>query len=385
MLTHPICKWIDRAGKELGLHPFAVPRAIITTPTQSRKACVYCALCGSYGCEIDAKSSTLASLLPAAEQTGRCEIRARAMVREVVMMKNGRARGVIYIDENDQEHEVEARVVVLACSAIESARLLLLSQSSAHPKGLGNNGGQVGQNLCFSTLGQLKGDLRYGDFAADDVALLKNPAPFVGRAFQDLYEVPPSGDVFGKGGTFHLLWEHPNPIYAAEGLLGPEGQTLYGKPLMRRLAEHFTDGRTLEVECFSEWLPTEGCYVGLDAKTTDRWGLPVAELTLARHPSDRAASQVLVDQAQKLLEALGCKNIRTLTVGGETLVLQNGTCRMGKDPANSVTTRDGNLHEVPNVYVTDGASLPSSSAVPITMTIMANSFRIADQIRSVWA
>ena len=367
VLTHPVAGWIEEAGRKLGMHPFPIPRAIITQPQDGRSPCVYCPLCGSYGCEVEAKSSTLASLIPAAERTGRCEVRAGAMVSRIEMTKSGRARGVIYFDEKDVEREVRAKIVVIACSAIESARLLLLSASEAHPNGLGNEEGQVGKNLCFNTLGQLTGRLPYADFPDE----LKSPMPFIGRAVQDFYD---------DGGTFHLLWEHLNPIHAAESLIRDGGRLVYGKELIDRMYTHFVEGRTIEVECFGEWAPTEGCYVSLDDRVTDRWGLPSARITIARDPSDRVKSQLLVGKAKQLLETLGAKEIKTHAVGGETLVLQQGTCRMGADPRSSVTTADGHLHRVDNVFVTDGGSLPSSGAVPSTLTIMANAFRIADHI-----
>lgn len=372
VLTHPVASWIDDAAASVGMHPFPMPRAIITKPKEGRLPCVYCALCGSYGCEVGAKSSTLASLIPEAEKTGRCEVRPGAMVREVVMMKNGRARGVVFIDGDGREQEVRAEIVVVACSAVESARLLLLSQSSRFPNGLGNGAGQVGKNLCFSTLGQLTGRLRYEDLPEKKRSALKNRAPFVGRAVQDFYR---------EGGTFHLLWEHPNPIHSAERLIRDGGELVYGDRLMTRLKEHFVEGRTLEVECFGRWRPTPGCYVSLDDRVTDRWGLPAARITLARHPKDLRESKRLVEKAKILLDALGAKDVRVLAEGGETFVLQHGTCRMGTDPATSVTTREGRLHEVDNVYVTDGGSLPTSGAVPSTLTIMANSYRIAARIK----
>ena len=378
--THPVSAWIDKAGEQLGMHPYAVPRAILTEPRADRGECVYCALCGSYGCEVDAKSSAMAALLPAAEATGRCQIRPGCMAQRVVMRTDGRAHGVEYIGPDNDVHMVEADVVIIAASAVESARLLLLSDSGRHPRGLGNNTGQVGRNLCFSTLGQLTGELAYDRFSANQQNELRNSAPFVGRAVQDFYRVEPAGDVFGRGGTFHLLWEHPNPIYAAERLLNDGDGPVYGTALTRRLKRHFREQRTLEVECFGEWLPTDGCHVTLDPQTSDRWGLPAARITIARHPSDMAASQLVVSEARRLLDTVGATNVRVLDVGGETLVLQYGTCRMGADPATSVCRADGRLHEVENVYVTCGGSLPNGGAVPSTMTIMANAFRIADGI-----
>lgn len=381
VFTHPVGGWIDEAAKGLGLHPFEMPRAIITKPRPGRMSCIYTGFCGSYGCVTNARSSTLASLLPLAEATGRCTVRPRAMVQEVLMQNNNSARGVIYVDEADRRHEVKAKVVVVAASAIESARLLLLSGSSRHPLGLGNSTRQVGKNLCFSTLTKLKGRLSKAGLSPQRLAELESKPPFIGRVIQDYYELPRKGPIFGKGGTFHLLWEHPNPIHAAEQLLGPEGALNYGPALMEAMKAHFTASRTIEVEGFSEWLPTEDCYVDLDPSYTDRWGMPAARITVGpRHPSDRAASEKLAEGAEALLKAVGAEDIKKETVGGITYVLQSGTCRMGVDPEKSVTTGAGNIHGVPNVYVSCGGSLPTSGAVPLTMTIMANAFRIADWI-----
>ena len=378
--THPVAEWIDREGRRLGMHPYPVPRAIITEARPGRSACVYCALCGSYGCEVDAKSSTAAALIPAAEETGRCEVRSRCMVQRIIMQKNGRAKGVEYVDEKGLRRAVHADVVIVAASAVESARLLLMSACGSHPDGVGNNGGQVGRNLCFNTLGQLTGELQYEGRSPEERQALESRAPFVGRAVQDFYRVDPAGDLFGKGGTFHLLWEHPNPIHAAERLIRDADGLVYGDALTKRLTHHFRDQRTLEVECFGDWMPTDGCYVELDATTTDRWGLPAASITIARHPSDMAASQLIVAEARRLLDALGARNVHVLDVGGETLVLQQGTCRMGVDPATSVCTAAGHLHEVDNLYVTCGGSLPTGGGAPSTMSIMANAFRIAEGI-----
>ena len=381
--THPVSNWIDEVGRAKGLHPYPVPRAIITQSREARRACTYCSLCGSYGCETGAKSSTLAALIPSAEKTGRLTIKSESMAQRIVMLKNGRARGIEYTDPRGALHLAEARVVVLAASAIESARLLLLSACGRFPDGLGNGDGQVGKNLCFSSLGKLSCTLAYEGRTPSEVHMLEDHAPFVGRAIQDFYELDPTRDIFGKGGTFHFLWAHPNPIYAAEQLIhDAAGSLTYGASLVDRLIDRFTKGRRLEVECFSEWLPNKETFVTLDDRATDRFGLPAARITIRRHPSDRAASERLVHEAQRLLEALRGTDIRIESIGGETLVLQHGTCRMGKDPATSVTNAKGRLHEVENVYVTCGGSLPSSASVPTTMTIMANAFRIADGIQS---
>lgn len=374
--THPVGQWIDEAAATQGMHTFEMPRAIVTASSENRSACVYCTLCGSYGCEVHAKSSTLASLIPKAEATGRCTVKPDCMVTRILMRNPQEAGGAEYVDAQGQTHQVRAKTVVIAATAVESARLLLLSACQGHEQGIGNRHGQVGQNLCFSTLGKVSGTLAYAGRSAKQVAELESGMPFVGRAVQDFYRAKGVG--FGKGGTFHLLWAHPNPIHAAQQLVRDQGRLVFGAELNERLEHRFVAGRRLEVECFGEWLPTPGCHVTLDDEVTDRWGLPAARITVAeRHASDAEASHHLTGKAQELLHSLGAVDVQTEAAGAETWVLQNGTCRMGEDPEHSVTTAKGNLHDVPNLYVTCGGALPSSGAVPSTLTILANSFRVA--------
>ncbi len=380
--VHPVSNWIERAARDQGLNAFPVPRAILTMAEGSRGACHYHRLCGSYGCENGAKSSTLASLLPRAEATGNCEIRPDTMVERIEMRRNGTARGVVVIDASLQRHRVEADVVVVACGAIESARLLLLSAGESHPDGLGNRRGQVGKNLCLSTLGHVAGSLFDADFAAADREVLRHPAPFVGRAIQDMYDLDEPIRGLSKAGTIHFLWAHENPIHRADRLLAERG-LIYGDQLMKALREKFIQSQTLEAEIFSEWLPTEGCFVELDPQQNDRWGLPSARIHLAKHPASVEACTRLVETAESLLTAVGCRTLDRMDTAGTTWVLQAGTCRMGTDPETSVTDPAGRVHDVPNVIVSDGGALPSNGGVPNTMTILANALRIADQLVKV--
>src|SRR5208283_193954 len=102
---HPIADEIDRAAKSLGLHASPTARAILSRSYRGRSPCAYCALCGSYGCEVDAKSSTQASLVPAMLATGKAELRSCCMAKEVTLGPDGRARAVVYQDEHGQNQE----------------------------------------------------------------------------------------------------------------------------------------------------------------------------------------------------------------------------------------------------------------------------------------
>ena len=125
----------ERAARKLGWHPHPAPMAILSRPHNGRGACQSCGFCMGYGCEFGAKSSTLATMIPIAERTGRCEVRANCQVRKVELDAKGRATGVIYFDAQGKEQLQRARAVVLACNGAETPRLLLMSRSNRFPAG----------------------------------------------------------------------------------------------------------------------------------------------------------------------------------------------------------------------------------------------------------
>src|SRR5262249_48670082 len=181
---HPIAKEIDAVCKTLGYHSLPTARGIVSQAYRGRSACSYCALCGSYGCEMDAKSGTNASLIPAALATGRVEIRPRCMARTVEVDPQGRAKSVVYLDPDGIVHEQPAKVIVVSCTAVESARLLINSVSSRFPKGLANNNDLVGKNLVFSSFGESRATFRVAA-RKGSWPWLSDPAPFVQRHLQD--------------------------------------------------------------------------------------------------------------------------------------------------------------------------------------------------------
>jgi choline dehydrogenase-like flavoprotein len=370
----PIASRIDEVGRALGVHPFPTPRAIASRPWQGRPGCNYCALCANYACEYNAKSSMAASLLPAAVTTGRCEIRTESMATEIELGSDGRVRGVVYRDVHGQRQRIAARCVVLACTAIESARLLLLSTSSRFPSGLGNGSGLVGKHLVFSGTGIARG--RFFHPRGEPIQRF----PFVQRALQDYYWLDQPVDGVRKAGTILFDWEHPNPINTAERLAREHGQLIWGKRLKDSLRRNAAGARTLRFEVFSEFLPTAGTYVDLDPDVRDRWGVPVARITEGRHPLDHKATRFLVERGMEVLRGLAPDEAHIDVAGGVTRFLQGGTCRFGDDPATSVLDPTCRLHEVSNLYVTDGSFLPNAGSVPVTLTILANSFRVADGI-----
>lgn len=374
LAEHPFAARIDAVGPSLGVHPFPMPRAVLSRSSGGRGACLPCAMCGSFGCPVGAKGSMPETILAAARATGRCEVRAQAMAVEVTVGKDGRADGVVYRDAAGATQRLEARCVVVAASAIESARLLLLSTSNRFPRGLANGSGLVGKNLVFSTLARA-----HADFRRAGRAWLDAPAsPFVNRAVQDFYSFDPPRNGVQKAGTLLFLLAHANPIGNAERVMH-HGGTVWGKALKDRLRA--TRGRVrLEVESFAEFLPSDRTFVDLDSSVTDRFGLPVARITVDHHPSDRAAGELLAARGHDILRALEPDDSAVDETDGTTMFLQAGTCRFGDDPAASVLDRDCRAHEVPNLYVTDGSFMPTSGGAPLTLTIVANALRVGGKM-----
>ena len=127
----------ERAARKLGLHPFPAPMAILSQPYRGRAGCVHCGRCEAFGCEVGAKSSSLASVIPVAQQTGRCEIRTESYVYRVETNEQGRATGVDYFDAQRQPQFQKARAVIVSANGAETARLLLLSSSPRFPQASG--------------------------------------------------------------------------------------------------------------------------------------------------------------------------------------------------------------------------------------------------------
>ena len=149
-VEHAFAAWIDETGAAMGLSPVRLPRAVLTRSKGSRDPCLYTGYCGSYGCTSGAKGSSRAALLDRAVATGRCEIRPLSRATRIVTDARGRATGVEYVDATGATHRLDARVVVVACQAIETSRLLLASTGPRLAAGLGNRFDQVGRRILFS-------------------------------------------------------------------------------------------------------------------------------------------------------------------------------------------------------------------------------------------
>jgi choline dehydrogenase-like flavoprotein len=381
---HIMSSLIDKAGEKLQYSPFPMPRAILSKSTKERSQCIYTGYCGSYGCTTKAKGSSRAALLDPAIKTGNCEIWPNSRVYRLESNKSGEVTKVRFFNKQGEKQQVTAKIYVVACQAVETSRLLLLSTGPKHPNGLGNNNNQVGKNLLFSAGGLGGADFIKNDFNEIDFMAMKEQGTFVNRALQDWYTIHdhPDFNYPIKGGTIDFLLGHSNPIRRAIKQKRENGKLIWGKQLKDKLEYSFHNTQRLEFEVFCDWLPTDNCFVSLDESVKDKWGIPVAKIRIGNHPHDLKVGEYLAGKAEALLKAMGGKNVYSRISGSPPANLMAGGCRFGKEPKNSVLDPDCRIHDAPNVYISDGSFMPTGGSVTYTWSIYANSFRVADKIKS---
>jgi choline dehydrogenase-like flavoprotein len=362
----------ERAANKLGWHPFPAPMAILSQPRPGRSACINCGFCLAFGCEVGAKSSSLATAVRMAEKTGRCEIRPNSYVHRIETDANGRAVGAVYFDEQRNTHLQKAKAVVVCANGAETPRLLLLSANKQFPNGLANSSGFVGKNLMLNS-----GAISMGVF---EHPLNDYKGFAVSRIFHDFYELNVQKVGFYGGGGIDARFDM-TPIGFAMGGLPPDTPR-WGKDFKAALSHNFT--RTMEIFCHGTSLPLENNSFSLDPDLKDAWGLPALRLTYKDHPDDLKLVNWLNVRAQELLDAAGAEKKWSYPAQEQQFAVHLlGTCRMGNDPKTSVINADHRTHDVKNLFLCDGSSLVTSGRGQPTMTIEALAFRAADRITAL--
>ena len=356
----------ERGARKLGLHPFPAPLVINSQPYRGRPACVHCGFCHGFACEVMAKASTLTTMIPEAEATGRCELRSASYVTRIDTDSKGRAAGVAYFDGDRREQFQKARAVVVCANGAETPRLLLNSANARFPQGLANSSGVVGKYLMFNTTARSQGVFEHelNEFKSVQVT----------RVLHDFYDADPRRGFYGGGGIDARIG--PQPIIWAQRAAdyGPA----WGSAFKARLAEF---PRTMLAAGHGTSLPVATNSVSIDPALKDAWGIPAIRVTYRDHPDDLANARFLQDRAAEILDAAGALRVEKAPVNEQTSSMHLlGTCRMGNDPTQSVVDRHHRAHDVANLFVCDGSSLVTSGRGQPTMTIQALAFRAARYI-----
>ncbi|MGX1159120.1 choline dehydrogenase-like flavoprotein [Arthrobacter sp. SLBN-100] len=354
---------------KMGLNAFPLPKALLTAPHKGRPASVQPGLWHEYGDPTGSKSTPLSTFIPEALATGRYDLRPESYVREITVSKDGRASGVVYQDRDGVEYHQEAKMVLLACGAIETARLMLLSKSALFPDGIANNSGLVGKNAMFHEY--------IGAFGLFDKELSTPTEQWTGSyvngATYEFYKTDTNRDHILGSVTAASTVGHPiNFTYP--------GKPLWGKPAKDADRQYFD--YSMKIGAILQDIPQETNAVDLDPTVRDAWGLPVARITAKPHENDKAQAKYIADNSSELMRAAGASKVDPIYLSEFTgnCSHEMGTARMGNDPSSSVVNKWGAAHDVPNLYVLDGAVFPTSLGANPTLTIMANAWRIADRI-----
>jgi len=359
---------IDRGARKLGWHSFPAPLAILSQPYRGRDACHHCGYCIFFGCEWGAKSSTLVSVIPMAEETGRCEVRTGCYVRKISTDKGGRVDGAVYFDSQRQEQFQKAKAVVLCANGAETPRLLLLSKSNLFPDGLANSNGLVGKYLMF--------DCDSGANGIFEHPLNEYKSVVVTRVIHDFYDSDPKRGFYGGGGMDARLEAYPVE-YALFSM--PPGTPKWGAGFKRSLQENYN--RQLMILTHLTTLPLESNTITLDPEVKDAWGLPAMRVTYKNHPDDLKNMAFFSDRALELLDAAGAQKKWAIEPQESTASVHlMGTCRMGNDPKASVVDKYHRAHDVPNLFIVDGSSFVTSGRNQPTCTIQALAYRASDYI-----
>jgi choline dehydrogenase-like flavoprotein len=374
---------IKQSCDRLGITCIPSRLSILTRPLNGRAACHYCGQCGR-GCATHSNFSSPSVLLPPALATGRLRIIANAMAREVMMGEDGLATGVSYVDTNDRrDYAVRARIVVLAASACESARLLLNSKSARFPDGLANSSGTVGRYLTDSTGLTVAGHIpRLADGVPhneDGVGGMHLYMPWwLDNAKLDFprgYHVELSG---GRRGA---------PSY---GILGGihrfNGRGGYGKQLKDDYRKYY--GSTVSFAGRGEMVPNEQTYCEIDPFAVDTYGIPVLRFHAAFSDHEYKQAKHMQETFREIIHDMGGTPLSPMPSREAWYGLENvgriihevGTTRMGNDPKTSVVNANCQAHDVRNLFIADGGPFVSNADKNVTWTILALSMRTSEHI-----
>ena len=361
---------LEKAAQRLGLHPFPIPMLRNSVPYGGRARCIHMRACVGFACPVDAKCGTQNTVIPRALATGHCELRTESVVCEVMVDERGRARGVKYFDREDRGRVQMADIVVLACSATETARLLLNSKSPLFPNGAGNSHDWVGRNL--------QGHAYTGAFGLFEDEVFDEAGPGACVAVCDFNH----GNSGLKGGGM-LANEFIRLPYLFSGVRSP-GEARWGKAHKEFQRRYFK--RNIGVKGPVQEMPVFESRVEVDPGVKDHWGIPVARISGHRHPHDVEIGRFLASKADALLKEAGA--IRTWMEPPGTGVSggqhQAGTCRMGNDPKTSVTNKYGQIHEIDNLFVADGSLNVTNGGFNPALTILALGYWVSDYIKTGW-
>ncbi len=365
---------LKRQGRKMEF--IALRKAILTEPHPSKRAtCHYCGQC-MLGCDVDAKYTSANTPIPLALATGNLTLFTERMMTRIVMDASGRkVAAVECVNAKGATERIETRALVMACSAVETARHLLLNRTTEFPDGLANHSAQVGRNLTSHF-----GLYVYGFFPQLAGRDLPNEdgTDFYHSLLTGLYWDKPHPDFTG---TYQVqcgsgLKAGRSPLVIKEGLG-------FGSPLKKQIREVNAGCVVMNMQGTTEITPR--VFVDLDPQIKDRFGLPRPRIHLHYSAGDIAMAQDCVETCREVIRAAGGSVIKApdkVTVD-ELIIDSNhwvGTARMGDDPKTSVVDRISQSHDIPNLFIGDASVFPAYPEKNPTLTNIALSWRMSERL-----
>lgn len=343
--------------------------AILTESIGERAACHYCGPCHR-GCSTGSYFSSLSSTLPAALATGNTTIVTDSIVHSVLFdEKDERASGVVVIDANTKEvTEYTSKVVFLCASTLGTTQIMLNSVSARFPNGIANDSGALGHYLMDHPFGAgATGEVHGLD---DKYVLGRRPNEIYIPRFQNIDRNSKRANYlrgYGcQGGAYREGW----------------GRSIRQKGIGEDLkVANREPGRWLfNAGGWGEMLPSYENHVSLDADDKDEWGIPTLRISCAFSDNEREMVNSMADEISEMLEASGVKNVHSYNEESQPgfCIHEMGTARMGRDKRTSVLNGFNQAHDVPNLFVTDGACMSSSACQNPSITYMALTARACD-------
>ena len=340
-----------------------------TKPGLGRSTCQHRSRCRR-GCPFGSYFSSNSSTLPAAEVTGNMTLRPNSLVHEIMYDADSkRATGVRVIDSETKEvHEFNAKVIFLCASTVPSTSILMQSKSDTFPNGMGNASDQLGRNIMDHHLG-------VGASAASDDFKDKY---YTGRRNNGIY-IPRFRNIGGE--------TNQKDFTRGYGYQGGGGRSDWTKQIAEMAYGAAFKEASLKpgdwqigLSGFGEILPYQDNKMTLDYNKLDKWGLPTVTFDATLKENELNMRKDMQQQAVEMLESAGFRDVKghdgdyAIGLG----IHEMGTARMGLDRKTSVLNENNQLHDVPNVYVTDGSAMTSAGNVNPSLTYMALTARAAN-------
>ncbi|MBC6996587.1 GMC family oxidoreductase [Neolewinella lacunae] len=384
--------YTTEAGKKVGIPMIPGRLSMVTKKiNEDRGVCFYCGQC-SRACSVYADFSAGTCLIfPAMKGKGQIDLFTNCMAREVITDASGKATAISYISKDDRrEYQVKGKVIVLAASACETARLLFNSKAPGMTAGLGNGSGTLGRYLHDSTgtgtSALIPSLLDRELYNEDGVGGMHVYAPWWGN--NKKLDFPRGYHLEVWGGLGMPSYGFGGQLTRVQEMLGYKVGG-YGNPMLKEVKQMY--GAVVGMSGRGESVALYDNYCEINPGKVDEWGIPTLRFHYKWTDHERLQAKHMHVSIREILTAMGGELFEPEIPSYESdhgllapgaIIHEVGTARMHDDPKQGVCDRNSRLHEVPNVYVTDAASFTSQADKNPTWTIMALAWRAADHILS---